>query len=331
MDAHKLTEDLARVEQELSHGDAEQAVVRLTRLAEDAEQYIDTHYQTTENIQYFAFPSVFELLAYRRVERDPREIVLVDEPLDRLYTDLGFALVCTAQYGEAKEALKQAIRWNPMNCGARLDLAELYLLDQDINEWLALSFSVFARAADPRHLVRAYTNFAQHYERQKALEVASALVVCADHFKVEDHHLIEVKKRLELSEYPPSKMSAVHAHALVEAEGIPDGANAEIAVCLLMCATDVAAKGNKKLAEAFITKAHALVGAPACEALLSLIQEDDGQGETGKAKSRENKAGKAGKQATSKTPPKAPKTSKASPKISQNKRSKKDTQNKDAS
>ena len=60
-----------------------------------------------------AFPTLFDRLAYRRVENDPRKLEDVHEPFDRLYGDLAMAYVRTGDYENAMNALKTAIRWNP--------------------------------------------------------------------------------------------------------------------------------------------------------------------------------------------------------------------------
>ena len=56
------------------------------------------------------------------------------------------------------------------------------------------------------------------------------------------------------------------------AEGLPDGANAEIAICLLMCASDAAAAGQRDVATRLTLRARDLVGEPAAIALLELIR-----------------------------------------------------------
>ena len=145
----EMEDSLATAEMLLSSGDAEPAAELLERLAADVEEYVSRNCPTTDELQWFAFPTIFERLAYRRVERDPRELRDVGEPLDRLYADLGHALVLTGDYAGATEALKQAVRWDPMDCGARLDLAELYRTNGQLDEFLALSFSALAPSGSP--------------------------------------------------------------------------------------------------------------------------------------------------------------------------------------
>lgn len=282
MSLNKLEQDLTIAESLLVQGQAQEAVGMLSRAAEDAEEYVDRNYHTTDEVQYFSFPSLFDRLAYKRVERDPRTLIEVDEPFDRLYSDLAYALIQVGDYDQAAAALRQAIRWNPMNCGARLDLAELERISGNMDESLGLSFSVFARASEQQHLVRAYANFARFFEQNKQYEAALACLVCAQEFGTDDKALQEIAGELGSAGYSLDNMSVKEAKTVVEAEGLPDGANAEIAVCLLMCATDVAA-ANKKLATQFMIRARDLVGQNACQALLELILESDADTHNGGA------------------------------------------------
>jgi hypothetical protein len=72
--------------------------------------------------------------------------------------------------------------------------------------------------------------------------------------------------------YDPSQLSDEQAQELLENEGFPFGANAEIAVCLLMCATDAVDLGDRALATNLTLRARDLVGEPAAKALLELIR-----------------------------------------------------------
>ena len=109
----------------MAQGDLETALPMLLSMRDAAEEYIEASCQTTDDTQYFSFADAFERLCYRRVERDPRSLVQVEFPFDHLYSDLAFAYIRQQEYTMARDALMQAVRWNPMNCNYRLDLAEL--------------------------------------------------------------------------------------------------------------------------------------------------------------------------------------------------------------
>lgn len=274
-----LTEELEAAEGLIAGGQPEIAADLLERLAADAEEYVDRNCLTTDEVQWFSFPTIFERLAYRRVEHDPRELRDVGEPLDRLYADLALALVSEGDYAGATEALKQAVRWNPMGCGYRLDLAELFRTNGDVQEYLALTYSVFERASDVRHLVRAFCNFARHFLDVGEETAAAAALRAARKLEWPDSVLEGLLARVKGTPADPDALDDEQAQEVLGNQGLPDGANAEIALTLLMCATDAAAAGQRDLATMLTVRARDLVGAPAVRALLELIRDADEGGE----------------------------------------------------
>ena len=271
----EMTDELERAEGLMLQGQPEQAAELLARLAEDAEEYVDKNCPTTDEVQWFSFPTLFERLAYRRVEKDPRELRDVGEPLDRLYGDLALASVQAGDYDAAMSALKGAIRWNPMDCGSRLNLADLYRVAGDMQEYLALTYSVFERASDARHLARAFVNFSGWFQASEKPRVAAAALHAARALDVRDSSVEAALDQAAGTERDPELVSDDEVEALLAAEGLPDGANADIAVCLLMCASDAAAAGARDVAANLTLRARDLVGEAAAKALLELIRESD--------------------------------------------------------
>lgn len=270
-----LTEELMRAEGLLIQGQPEQARELLLRLAEDAEEYVDRNCPTTEVLQWFSFPTIFDRLAYRRVEEDPRELRDVGEPLDRLYADLALADISMGDYDHAIEALKQAVRWNPMACEHRLNLADLFRIEGNMQEYLALTYTVFERASDARHLVRAFLTFSEYFLVTEKPRTAAAALRAARRFNVSDQTLEAALNQASGAEHDPDLVSDEEATELLAAEGLPDAANAEIAICLLMCASDAAVAGQRNLATDLTIRARDLVGEDAAMALLALIREGE--------------------------------------------------------
>ena len=270
-----LTEELLRAEGLMLEEQDEVARDLLLHLAEDAEAYVDANCHTTEEIQWFSFPTVFERLCYRRVENDPRELRDVGEPLDRLYADLALADVRLGEYDHAIEALKQAVRWNPMGCGYRLDLADLFMVSGNVQECLGLAYSVFDRASDARHLARAFLVFANWFQQTGNPPASAAALRAARRLDVVDSALAAALEQAKGTDRDPNTLTDEEEFELLQAEGLPTGANAEVAVCLLMCASDAAALGDRNLATELTVRARDLVGEPAAMALLALIREGD--------------------------------------------------------
>lgn len=275
MSQTNMTDEILRAEGYLMQDHDEQAIELLSRLAEDAEEYVDRNCPTTESLQWFAFPTLFDRLAYRRVENDPRELRDIGEPLNRLYCDLALASVKIGDYEMAIEALKQAIRWNPMDCGARLDLADLFRISGDPQEYLALTFTVFERASDARHLARAFLTFANYFEVCEKPKTAAAALHAARKLETDDSALAAALNQAAGTGRDPDSVTDAEAAELLADEGLPDGANAEIAICLLMCASDAASAGERDLATTLTLRARDLVGEPAAMALLDLIHSSE--------------------------------------------------------
>ncbi len=278
MEHTELTDELERAEGLLLQDEAGLALDLLAHLAEDAEAYVDANCPTTDELQWFAFPTLFERLAYRRVEKDPRELRDVGEPLGRLYADLALACAQAEDYEAAASALKSAVRWNPMDCASRLNLADLCRMSGDAQEYLALSYSVFERASDAAHLAHAFANFAGWFQATEKPRAAAAALRAARNLDVRDGSIVAVIGEAAGTDHDPDLGTDAEAPDLLAAEGLPDGANAEIAVCLLMCATDAAAAGARGEAATLTLRARDLVGEPAAKALLELIRESDAEG-----------------------------------------------------
>lgn len=270
-----LQERLLEIESLLVQGQGELAFETLQHMAEDAEEYIQANCVTTEDTQYFSFPTLFDRLLYRRVENDPRQLKDVGEPLDRLYSDYALAAIVVGDYECAQAALAQAIRWNPMACEYRLNLADLYFQAGDVQEYLALSFSVFERASVPEHLCRAFANFSEFFEVQQKPKVAAACLRAARLFEVEESKLSARLKLAAGTEMDPDSITDAEMRELLAQEGLPDGANAEVAICMLFCAQDSAQAGDRNEATRLTVAARDLVGQDSVKALLELINKDD--------------------------------------------------------
>ena len=279
MDLPISLQDITYAENYLAQGDLATATPLLERLVELAEEYIDAECKTEEKRQYFSFDSKFERLAYRRVEKDPRELVQVEVPFDRLYSDMAFAYIRQQDYVSARNALMQAVRWDPMNCNYRLDLAELFRALEDKQEWASLSFSVLERASDGKCAARAYANLGQYFLEPET-ENVSAAVGCARlalRLAPGDAHTTRLLNKIHTAYPDATDESDDHVMGELALQGVPTSPSAEIAICLIMCATDAASDGDKQEATRLTVRARDLVGEEACAAIIKLVRESDAE------------------------------------------------------
>ncbi len=271
-------QDIEYAETYLAAGDISTASQMLERYLELAEEYIAEMCQATDEVQYFSFQDSFERLCYARVEHDPRRIVAVPAPFDRLYSDVAYVCIQQQDYERARDALVQAVRWNPMNCKYRLDLAEIFRALGDIQEWAALSNSVLERASDGRVAARAYSNLGQLFIDQDNAVAASGCARLAVRLAPADARTVALMDRLAKEHPEVAKDSDDHVMGELSIQGIPTSPSADVAICLLICAFDAAAAGDRAQAAEYTARANGLIGKEACSALIKMIREADSEG-----------------------------------------------------
>ena len=271
-------QDIEYAETYLAAGDISTASQMLERYLELVEDYIAEMCQATDEVQYFSFQDSFERLCYARVEHDPRRIVAVSAPFDRLYSDVAYVCIQQQDYERARDALVQAVRWNPMNCKYRLDLAEIFRALGDIQEWAALSNSVLERASDGRVAARAYSNLGQLFIDQDNAVAASGCARLAVRLAPADARTVALMDRLAKEHPEVAKDSDDHVLGELSIQGIPTSPSADVAICLLICASDAAAAGDRAQAAEYTARANGLIGKEACSALIKMIREADNEG-----------------------------------------------------
>lgn len=270
-------QDIEYAETYLAAGDISTASQMLERYLELVEDYIAEMCQATDEVQYFSFQDSFERLCYARVEHDPRRIVAVPAPFDRLYSDVAYVCIQQQDYERARDALVQAVRWNPMNCKYRLDLAEIFRALGDIQEWAALSNSVLERASDGRVAARAYSNLGQLFIDQDNAVAASGCARLAVRLAPADARTVALMDRLAKEHPEVAKDSDDHVMGELSIQGIPTSPSADVAICLLICASDAATAGDRAQAAKYTARANGLIGKEACSALIKMIHEADNE------------------------------------------------------
>ena len=272
-------EDIRLAENYLVQNDYEHAVPLLEELRESMELYIDAECETTDKKQFFAFDSTFERLAYRRVENDPRELVQVPQPFGWVYYCLARGYVMEANDLErARDMLMQAVRWNPMNCSYRLQLAEVFRELGNTQEWAQLSHSVLERASDAESMAWAYANLGQFFLEDG--DSVPAAVGCARlglRLAPQNGNVQGLVERLHEEQSDACTDTDEHVLNVLAMEGVPTSPSAEIAVCLIMCASDAMGAGDRNEATRLTVRARDLVGQEACEALIKLVHESDAE------------------------------------------------------
>lgn len=281
-------EQLAAIEGYLASGQASEALPALQALVADMEVYIDENCAATDEVQFFSFATPFEKLTYRRVEADPRALVDAPAPFSRAYADYAYALIQAHDLEAAAAQLRQAVRWNPMECAHRLDLATLSARLGNEEEALKLTYSVFARASRPSHLVRAYLDFADYFCGEGQYETAAACVKCALRLAPQDARATNAASDLvESHQCDPREQADELTASLLDAQGIPEGANVEVVLSALLLADISSEQGDLETCRDMVQVAVGLVGQEQARALAQIVREQGSQDEPDAASEKE--------------------------------------------
>lgn len=269
-------DDLMAAESLIAQERYQDALTVFVGMCKDCDEYGKTHWQGSDDEQYFSFNSLVDRLIYRRVEGDKRTLHTIDIPVDRAYADMSFCHIMLQQDDEAMQALKKAIRYNPMNCVARLSLAELMRAHNEVDEWLGLSYSVLERAVNPMHLARAFANFATYYLLQMKLGTAAAAVKVA-RIAIDGESLPQldlVEQGLAAAEAQlPADMELDIAKQLLEEAGLAQGPNLEVGITILIAADEANKRGNIAEAVELVQMCHALCGEEITMTLAHMVMD----------------------------------------------------------
>ncbi len=268
------TEQLERAESYLADAKYDYILPAFEGLVADMETYIDENCPTTDAVQWFSFDTPFELLTYRRVENDPRELKAAERPFARAYADLAFCQISLGNYEDAAENLKKAVRWNPMNCSYRLNLAGVMQRLGDYEEHLRMTFSVFARASHSAHLVRAYANFTDYFMNCEQYETAAACAKAGLRLSAHDKHLLEKAATLrDEHQCDPLAQADELTESLLDEQGIPEGANVEVVLSALLLADISGARHDMQTCADMAQIAVDLVGQERATALAHMVSD----------------------------------------------------------
>ena len=92
-----------------------------------------------------------------------------------------------------------------------------------------------------------------------------------------DAHTTRLLNKIHTTYPDAADESDDHVMGELALQGVPTSPSAEIAICLIMCATDAASDGDKQEATRLTVRARDLVGEEACAAIIKLVRESDAE------------------------------------------------------
>ncbi|MDR2600347.1 MAG: tetratricopeptide repeat protein [Oscillospiraceae bacterium] len=176
--------------------------------------------------EYFYFHNPFEELLYKELYKPDKTLRRMTEDFGHCYYMYGNLLFELKRYEDAIVALKKAISINPVRVEAILELAEVYKIHKEWDEYLNLTKQCLDFAYTSRELARCYRNLGYYYIEQEEYRIATAL-----YFKsmAYDNESATPQSQLfyiqQVSGNPTPDLSPDEVNVILKENNIPQNAN----------------------------------------------------------------------------------------------------------
>lgn len=127
-------------------------------VAKQLYEKITKGFQEDEKSKFVSLRNTFEDNLYQLIFKPEKTLNRAPFDLARIITAYGYLLVEEKNFEKAEEVLKKAAEYNPVDCGPKFELTEVYKLMKDSDKILELTKETLKVASSPAAISRCYTN-----------------------------------------------------------------------------------------------------------------------------------------------------------------------------
>lgn len=188
----KLYEQIAELINKHSYVDAKS-------LAERLYKKINVEFKETEQTKYVSLRNPFEDNLYQLLFKPEKTLSRTPFDFAQYITSYGYLLVETGSPLDAIPVLEKAMEYNPVDCGPKFELAEVYKLLKNRRRLQELTRDTLKVASSPVAIARCYANMgysltdAQEYDDAAAFYTASVMMAPNPAIPLEMQHLADLK------------------------------------------------------------------------------------------------------------------------------------------
>ena len=227
-----------------------------------------------EASEYHSFDELYEEILYQFLHKPTKTIRPAHPLMARIYAEYGALLVELNRLEEAREALRAALRWNPMYAGALFEYAETFKMEQDWEGFMETTRRAFKIVFRPLDLARCYRNAASYFVEK---ELYDAAVGCLEMSVTFDPECLAAQaERFRIHEQTngaAGRPSPAELRQIGETYGIPIGADRDVVGLALAIGRNGLEKRQKAAARYYLTIAYNLTRSQSIEALLKQAEE----------------------------------------------------------
>ena len=128
------------------------------KLAEELYSKITEGFTESDTTKFVSLRNSFEDNLYQIVFKPEKTLNRTPFDFSRMITAYGYILVEYREFEKAVEVLKKDIEYNPVDCGPKFELAEIYKLQKDKDKIIEITKETLKVASSPATIARCYTN-----------------------------------------------------------------------------------------------------------------------------------------------------------------------------
>lgn len=128
------------------------------KLAEELYSKITEGFTESDTTKFVSLRNSFEDNLYQIVFKPEKTLNRTPFDFSRMITAYGYILVEYREFEKAVEVLKKAIEYNPVDCGPKFELSEIYKLQKDKDKIIEITKETLKVASSPATIARCYTN-----------------------------------------------------------------------------------------------------------------------------------------------------------------------------
>ena len=124
---------------------------------------IPFEFKDDEECGYFCFPNALEMAIFAISEKYEKTMRKATYNFAEIYYMYAYSLIEIKKLDKAEDALKTALKWNPVSTAIMGELSEVYKQKKDYDNYLYWSKRIIQYASSSKMLARGYRNIAYYY------------------------------------------------------------------------------------------------------------------------------------------------------------------------
>lgn len=228
----------------------------------------DPSFKDDEVSEYRHFYNTLEEVLYMQIYEPTKEVRAIPQDFPMLYMLHGIVFFELKRFEDAIEALKKAVKLNPMCTEFQYEMAEAYKMYGNLEKYHEITKICLGRSYKPTQLSRGYRNLGYYYIEKKDYEMAIACLhfsLVDENSKMAESELRYIEKTAGIKVKCPS-FKAIKK--LFDKEEIPLGADELVRQAAWYCAIKFEKANAMDSAKFFYKVIYDLTGSEKAEAKL---------------------------------------------------------------